>query len=326
MSQTEESQSMPKSMRQKRILDAAREEPNASLDALAAQVPSATTEDVERVLDEYGDPAAESGANAQPAASTVTAADDGVETTSTSTATPTPELTEPSTDPACTDTSDEAAAETPTVDADLPMDEPDTDEPTESPEKDADSPSPSPSQSQSPSGSDTQYPSLDDLTDTQRTTLQAVHDTPGATQREIADQLGVTASTVCNRVNDLPGFNWTTRKGYVEAVFGADAGGGSTDPTTGPESAGNGGDDEATRTDDQTDPQTEAVSMEASDTHIAEISDRLSTIEQQVSALDDAEPQGAFDDPELVHKVVHACMESEAISKDEELRILKNLL
>lgn len=45
-------------MRHKRILDAAADNPNASVEELASRIPTATAELVERVLDEHGDPAA----------------------------------------------------------------------------------------------------------------------------------------------------------------------------------------------------------------------------------------------------------------------------
>ena len=57
MSKAKSTVSIPKSMRHKRILDAAEENPDASLEALADTVPSATPDLVENVLEEYGDPA-----------------------------------------------------------------------------------------------------------------------------------------------------------------------------------------------------------------------------------------------------------------------------
>lgn len=44
-------------MRHKKILDVASDNPEATLEAIAAEVPSASPDLVERVLDEYGDPA-----------------------------------------------------------------------------------------------------------------------------------------------------------------------------------------------------------------------------------------------------------------------------
>lgn len=48
---------VPQSIRHQRILDIAGEQPQASMESIAEQVPSATVELVEHVLEEYGDPA-----------------------------------------------------------------------------------------------------------------------------------------------------------------------------------------------------------------------------------------------------------------------------
>lgn len=57
MSQTKDRLATPKSIRQKQILDAAADRPEASMAAIASEVQSATPALVEQVLDEYGDPA-----------------------------------------------------------------------------------------------------------------------------------------------------------------------------------------------------------------------------------------------------------------------------
>lgn len=57
MSKPESTISIPKSMRHKRILDAAEDNPASSIEELADNVPSATADLVENVLEEYGDPA-----------------------------------------------------------------------------------------------------------------------------------------------------------------------------------------------------------------------------------------------------------------------------
>lgn len=49
--------SVPRAVIHKRILDAAESDPDASMDELAAEVPGASTTLVEKVLEEYGDPA-----------------------------------------------------------------------------------------------------------------------------------------------------------------------------------------------------------------------------------------------------------------------------
>lgn len=48
---------LPQSMRHQRILDIAAKQPQASMESIGEEVPSATVELVEHVLEEYGDPA-----------------------------------------------------------------------------------------------------------------------------------------------------------------------------------------------------------------------------------------------------------------------------
>jgi len=59
MSKSESSSIQPKSIRQKQILNVAAENPGATLAEIAEQVPSVSTDHVDRVLDQYGDPAAD---------------------------------------------------------------------------------------------------------------------------------------------------------------------------------------------------------------------------------------------------------------------------
>lgn len=57
MSEATDSPTTPRSVRHKRILDVAAADPDASLEAIAAEVPSATPDLVDRVLEQFGDPA-----------------------------------------------------------------------------------------------------------------------------------------------------------------------------------------------------------------------------------------------------------------------------
>lgn len=215
----------PPSLRQKRILDVAADNPDAPMEDIASEIPSATTELVERVLEEYGDPAGEE-----------------------------PEPSHEADDPATTH--------------------------------------------------ETITPDLADLSPKQRTVLRAIHERPTATQQELADALDVSAPTVCNRVNSIEGFTWDDRDAFVEAVF-------ESDPKT------------------REEPSPMTANGTESKVAIDQLTDRLTSIEQQLTDLtptDAAESYVPFDEPELTHKVAHACMKSEAITEDEELQILKALL
>jgi len=218
---------LPRSIRQKQVLDKAAERPEASITEIAEDVPSATEDLVERVLEEHGDPAAS--------------------------------------------------------------------------EADEDTASDAPPAS-SESGT---YPPLAEITDKERETLEAIAAHPEASQRDLAETLDVTAATVSTRVNGLPGFEWTERQAFVKAVLDVE-----TLPYR----------------DMPANSESKPVTQESFD----EVVDRIIDIEQELQALGDSidenGPDSRFDDPELVHKVAHACLESDVITEDEELRILEELL
>lgn len=216
MSKLESKDLSPKSIRQKQILDKAEENPDASITEIAEEIPSATEDLVERVLDQHGDPAASEDTAAEPS-----------------------------------------------------------------------------------------YPSPDEISDKQLETLEAIAAQPDASQRDLAETLDVTAATVSARVNDLPGFDWDERREFVKAVL---------DIESLPY-------EDASPTTDDTDGLQDSI---------AALADQIDALERKLEASDDAdretESTTVFEDPELVHKVVHACLESDSISKDEELRILDALL
>ncbi|RXK47048.1 winged helix-turn-helix domain-containing protein [Halorientalis pallida] len=259
-------------MRHRRILDVARQNPDASVDDLASMVPSATPDLVEHVFEEHGDPAAE---EESPDASTPPAADssEGGDAA----------------DGGPTDAAGDGTAET--VDAGAADSESDC------------------------------YPEPGALSEKQRDVLAIVAAEPTATQQEIGERVGVSRATVNKRVNGIEGFEWSERESFVDAVFdeppapGVTTDGGSTaePPSTDTDEAaptGVDGDDPRSAT--------------------AEVGTALADLEGRVAALEAARDGGsegsAFDDPDLVHKVVHACMDAETISEAEELRILRALL
>lgn len=145
---------VPRAVIHKRILDVAAEKPDASLEELADEFPSATPELVERVFDEYGDPADDDSSDdgdlpADQSDESVTTADDSAEPAA---ATP---ATSPETANDTADDQSEAEYET----ADL-----------------------------APSHSESGL-TVDDLTEKQRETLRAIYEYPNASQRDIADHL-----------------------------------------------------------------------------------------------------------------------------------------
>ena len=246
VSKSDERQSIPKSIRHKKILDRAAEHPEASLEKLAEGIPSATPDLVEHVLDEYGDP----GEDPQPLGTTDNRS-----------------------------VSDSVASDaTSSADSDSEQD-----------------------QSVAPT-----YPRPVDLSEKERRTLEAIHENPTATQSEIAEQLDVSPPTVSNRVNDLENFEWEQRERYVETVF-----------------------DEPSVDDIESGPASEVSATDGGpDVSIEQFETRLERIERKLESRQHSGATAAavFTDTELLHKVVHACMASERITEDEELRILETLL
>lgn len=283
MSIDDKSKPYPKSMRHQQILDVAAQDPDASIEEIASRVPSASTDLVEQVLEEYGDPASDdtSKATGQPSTNSGTAQSDGGDGG-----------VNPS-EPHSTGT-----------------------------DSDGTEPNDDGSSNESAEG---EYPSLTEITDKQRQVLAVVATEPDATQQEIGDRLDVSAATVSNRVNSIEGFDWSDRTSFVDAVFAEDPAadilmdGGSTTESTPSEEA------DAVNTESQ--PVTET---DETDT-MAEIETQLTRIEQRLTEIEansavSTGTNSVLGDPELVHKVVHACMESEAISESEALQILKDLL
>jgi len=146
------------------------------------------------------------------------------------------------------------------------------------------------------------YPDREDISERQIRTLQAIAAHPDATQRDIASFLDVTAATVSNRVNSLPSFDWEDRRTFVREVLDLDVIPGS-------------------------DRTADAGEGELYET-VQELRDRVDRLERRhAGETSRDEPRKApFDDPELARKVIHLCLESEAITDEEEQRILAYFL
>ncbi len=235
----------PRAMIHKKILDAASEQPDASLDDIAAQVTSANTDLVERVLDEYGDP-----------------------------------------------------ANTP-------------------PENEESNPSDSP---EPPSGSE--------ITEKQRQTLAVITEHPDASQQEIADLLDVSAPTVSRRVNTIADFDWSDRHSIATAILDSTPAPDTDIPDT--ERPGDQDSETPPGPNDASPPATDTPSMSQNATTrepLEELADRITALEQRFETTTETPTKAPFGgDAELLHKVIHACMEAETITQDEELQIIEQLL
>lgn len=290
MSTEDESKSKPKSMRHKRILDAAKENPNASMDELASQVPSATSDLVERVFDKYGDPAAEANNSAN---------------------------SEKSMSPTNESTSQEDDSDLTTATADSVTE---TEEADEKPTVSEDNQS----SKTEPDG----LPSLNELTEEQHSTLEVIAAQPKATQKEIADHMDVTRATISRWANDIKGFEWTERKSFVEAIFDEEASIKSPIEDGGPAAEAASADADVNQPNDNKvkESSEDTVDVPADiESKIDSLNKRITEVEESLDG-DAASDTSVFDDPELVHKIVHACLESNRVSESEELTILKNII
>lgn len=295
MTESQGQSTRPKSMRHKQVLDVAAENPDASLDDIAAAVPSATVDLVERVLEEYGDSAADDDETAadEAAADDSTAAGSASSDEHDATAEPTDDttngttMTAHETDPAESDESTDTAV-TGIEDTAIETDQY-TNGAGESVTDDADD---------AAAG----YPDPDELSAKQRETLRAIAANPDATQRQLAEELDVTAATVSSRANSIDGFDWDERQSFVEAVF----------------------DEASIAPADTTESQLTPTDLQDSIDDLTARVDALETTLAERTAAADAER--GVDDPELVHKAIRACVHADDISEDEERRIVRTLL
>lgn len=156
-------------------------------------------------------------------------------------------------------------------------------------------------------------------------------------------------------VNDIPGFDWSDREAFTERVLddvpentadGSTTGSADdTDDTVG--SDGDSTDTAETATGDtvegtEDDTESSRGGVETEDdvdgaTEVADLRRRVGVLEDRLERQSGNEGPGETDrerdetssdqiDTELLHKVVHACMDSERITDEEEIRLLDHLL
>jgi hypothetical protein len=306
---------VPRAVIHKKILDAAESNPDASMEQLSEDISGASLSIVERVLDEYGDPA--------------TVETDGNGHT---------EESELNTDETSLDEGGGFGhSEKGTGESDTKIEREGAD----------------PWSTVSPS----------DLTEKQLETMRVIADRPDATQVELGDILGVTSATINQRINAIDGFDWEKRAEFVDALF-SEAPRNSLDadrapvtdversiisrpsPTTDSESTAeetqktltrlqrDGGHEpyEEQSSDSEPDPVEESQRqlMRAMVASLETLSDQTTELSRQVESLQSGRchsPSAPVQaDPELTHKIVHACFAADTITEEEELRILKAVL
>ncbi|WP_436348494.1 winged helix-turn-helix domain-containing protein [Natronorubrum sp. FCH18a] len=152
-----------------------------------------------------------------------------------------------------------------------------------------------------------------EVTEKQREALRVIAERPDATQADIADILGVSSPSINKRVNSIDGFDWSDRRSFVEQYFDD------------PDAVARGETSERRPAAiERTDGGSRLPRADDRDAQIDELTQRLTAVERSLEETQSSLP--AISDPEILHKVVHACLESDHISADEELAILHDLL
>jgi hypothetical protein len=192
----------PRAVVHKQVLDAAKRQPDASLEALADQVSGASVELVEKTLAEYGDPAGQPGADEPPGGDGHAADGDA----------PSAEDAGPAADDL-----NSSGASGATQGANV-ADRASGDERALGDDRarrargdgresgDADGP-----------------PEIPERT---RETLRLVCADPGASQADLADRMDVAKSTINKWLHALEGFEWERRREFAARHVDCDAGGG----------------------------------------------------------------------------------------------------
>jgi len=308
----------PKAIVHKKILDVAESRPEASIEAITDAVSGANATLVKQVLDEYGDPGAASEGDDGTDESVVTAMDDTTMSTS-------QQIDDPVPDP---EELTKKQQETVRLIAERPE--------------------------------ATQTDIAEELGVTSSTISQRVNAIDGfdwSNRHEIVDTMLENGDMTAGSREAEP--KEDTTDGASESNQRVE----TTDPTPdssrdgevarddpdgdGDETIGNDGspllaeriDDLAEQLESIEQQLNEAADAESNDTadpndgnpalaeRIDGLAEQLESIEQQLEANErPGGTPGVSNDPELAHKVVHACFDSETVTEDEELRILKTMM
>lgn len=295
MSEAGSADQSPKAIIHKQILDAAEADPEASPERIADEISGASPDLVERVLDKYGDPADDDvgqppstdTSSPQPSAAETKYGSPGLAREEDRTA---PQAIEHSNGDRTTVSADRSDTATPT-------------QSSEDHEADA-------SNSEVGEMSEPGQAGIEELSDSKREVLHAISERPEATQEELAEQFDVTAGTISRWVNDVPGFEWQRRESFVEQhmdAIGAVSDGGTTTGET-----------------PDREPTDGAEETETLEEDLDSIRDRISELEDHLSSA--GADQSPAVDPELMAKVVRACVADDHITDEEEIDVISELL
>lgn len=351
-------QAQPKAIIHKQILDAAAEAPQASMAELADSVSGASTELVEQVLDRYGDPSAAETATADDTTA-ATADDTAAGDTPESDAPDADDAGVEATDgDGVTGDAKEADSDG-AVDDRAAVDETDAEAGDVDDGGDPDAPTPD-------DLSPKQLRVLRAVADDPDATQRELADRLGVSTATISNRVNAVEGFDWSRraalVDALFADGAGADDGAADATAapdpepsetdggtppgadddGADGGGetggaaeGQVDETAEDETGEpTGGDQETGEEETTAPPETEDLrsAVAALSAEVEALTERLEAVEAGTGP--GAEPDGdtapdcggAFADPELAHKVIHACVRSDAITEEEELRIVENVV
>jgi hypothetical protein len=258
----------PRAVIHKRILDVAESRPDAPLATIADEVSGASTDLVERVLAEYGDPSAGTELPDSPA----------------ETATSDDPTDHDAPDATGDGTGDDDNAEPLVGDGHVL-------ENVREGRQSGEDQSGEGASDDAVDGRDAGDAVRDDIPDRTVEALRVLHENPGASQSDLAEHFGVAASTMNRWLNSVPEFDWEERHAFAEAVV-------------------EGGESEPSR---------------STDASVQRLRRRVSAVERRVEQLAGDGGQSSLD-TDLVPKVVHACVESDRFSEEEELRVIESLV
>ena len=196
----------PRAVVHKQVLDAAKRQPDASLEALADEVSGASVELVEKTLAEYGDPAGQPGVDEPPAADGHAADGD----------TPSPEDADPAADSPASSGASGATDAANAVDSALGDDRAPGDDRSSGAER-----------ARRARGNGRENGDTDgapEIPERNRETLRLVCADPGASQADLADRMDVAKSTINKWLHALEGFEWERRREFAARRVDCDAG------------------------------------------------------------------------------------------------------
>ena len=302
MSRAGERSETPRAMIHQRILDVAKSNPSATLEEIADEISGASIDLVERVLEEYGDPAESQQGGHDPEA------------------TPESEARPDSVDGKTPENEDhdqqEGMMEQGSEDSGL-REEPPMVEETGDDELERKSP-PEVADEEDEDGLDGgSTVDAADLTEKQLRTLRLIAERPEATQGDLAERLDVTRATVSRWLSDIPEFEWTERQEFITTMLDDDENAEGSTPDEFVQQDG------LSATEQSTPDDVGRSEFERLDERLDEIEGRLETL--GTGAGTETESTHLVVGPGLAHKVVHASISSDLLTEEEELQLLKDL-